>query len=80
MTTEPLYYKISHILVGQYNILISSHECKSAEVLYGEERENLEKQYNIFMNVAGTIYWQNNVNVYENETAQVSYVFPYADF
>lgn len=25
------------------------------------------------MNVAGTIYWQNNVNVYENETAQVSY-------
>ena len=80
MTTEPLYYKISHILVGQYNILISSHECKSVEVLYGEERENLEKQYNIFMNVAGTIYWQNNVNVYENETAQVSYAFPYADF
>lgn len=60
--------------------MISSHECKSAEVLYGEERENLEKQYNIFMNVAGTIYWQNNVNVYENETAQVSYAFPYADF
>lgn len=49
-------------------------------VLYGNERENLEKQYNIFMNVAGTIYWQYNVDIYENETAQVSYAFPYSDF
>lgn len=73
-------YKISHIPVGQYNILISSHECKSETVLYGNERENLEKQYNIFMNVAGTIYWQYNVDIYENETAQVSYAFPYSDF
>lgn len=73
-------YTIQHIPTGSYTVLISSKECKSEDVLYGTEVDDFYEEYGEYLNIAGTIYYEYDVSVYEKETTTVSYAFSYTDF
>lgn len=73
-------YTIQHIPTGSYTVLISSRECKSIDVLDGTADDDFYEKYGEFLNVAGTIHYEYDVNVYEKETTTVSHTYPYSDF
>lgn len=74
-------YKIQHIAVGTYELLISSKNCKSEYVLnnWDEIISEYGEDYWKVLNVSGTIYME-SVEVYKNESTDVSHAFPYSDF
>lgn len=74
-------YKIQHIPVGSYDILISSNNCKSEYVLnnWDDIKNQYGDDYWKVLNVSGTIYME-SVEIYKNESTDVSHAFPYSDF
>ena len=74
-------YKIQHLAVGSYDLLISSNNCKSEYVLnnWDEIKSEYGEDYWKVLNIAGTIHI-GSVEVYENESTDASYAFPYSDY
>lgn len=73
-------YTIPHLPIGLYIVVISSSECKSTDVLYGNEVNDFYKEYGVYLHVAGTIEYKYEVQIYKNETTTISHAFPYSDY